>query len=166
MKTEISLDKISSRMEYVIDLLDVAAKQYPIKALAPELKSGITKVRAESTLRAELNQTEGYKLGMVTAIMIMAKTGNLEPLDAVEDVFNRVAFDLPVTNLSDPAPLMKLVSRLSKEFSETVAKVAWAMQDGEITRKEAWQCLKELDDLIKVSVEFKGFLLFLTGLKK
>ena len=163
---KVNLNKVEEQLEDVIDLIDAAAKQYPIKALAPELKTGITRARAESTLRAELNQTEGYKLGMITAIMIMAKTGDLSALDAIEDVFNRVAFALPVTAPSDPAPIMKLLARLSKEFSETVAKVAWAMQDGEISRKEAWGCLQELDELIKVSVEFKGLLLFLIGLKK
>jgi len=165
MQTRIDLNEVGDRMEDVVDLLDAAAKRYPIKALAPELKSDVTRARAESTLRAELNQTEGYKLGMITAVMIMAKTGDLFALDEVEDIFNRVAFDLPVAVPDNSAKLMKLIAKLSKEFSETVQEVAFAMQDNQITKKEASRCLEELDDLIKVSVEFKGVLLFMAGLK-
>ena len=165
MQARIDLNDVGNRMEDVIDLLDAAAKRYPIKALAPELKSDLTRARAESTLRAELNQTEGYKLGMLTAVMIMAKTGDLFALDEMEDIFNRVAFELPTAVPDNSMELMKLIAKLSKEFSETVQEVAFAMKDNQINKKEASRCLKELDDLIKVSVEFKGVLLFLVGLK-
>ena len=55
-------------MDQIIDYLDVAAKRYPIKKLAFELDKG------ESTLRNELTQQPGYKLGLITALNIMKKT--------------------------------------------------------------------------------------------
>lgn len=154
-----SKKNINPCMETVIDALDATAKAYPIKALAPELKTEVTAARAESTLRAELNQTHGYKLGLITAILIMAKTGDLTALDLMETCFGRTAIDLPETPAGDPAPLMQQVSRLSKEFSETVQVVATAMADGCLDPDEKNSCLKELEDLIKASVNFKAYLL-------
>ena len=150
---------INPCMETVIDALDATAKAYPIKALAPELKTEVTPARAESTLRAELNQTPGYKLGLVTALMIMAKTGDLAALDQIETYFGRVAADLPGTPADDQAPLMNQVSRLSKEFSETVQEVAAAMADNHLDPNEKDRVLAELEDLITASVRFKAYLL-------
>ena len=101
-----SLSQIAERMDRVIDFLDAVAKLYPIKKLAPELKSRLTHNKAESTLRCELNQQPGYKLGLVTAVMIMAKTrhlGSLAALDMIEAVFNRTALELPAVTPTDPA---------------------------------------------------------------
>lgn len=145
-------------MAQVLDLVDASAKSHPdgLKALAYELKREATK--AESTLRAELNQTAGHKLGLVTAVQIMALTGNFKPLDKIETIFGRVAFDLPTARAADPAPLMKMVANLSKEFSETVQEVAQALKDGVLDPDEAKKCLKELNDLVQVAMEFKATL--------
>ena len=99
-------------MDQIIDLLDAASKQYPIKALAPEVG------KAESTLRNELTQQEGYKLGLITTLLIMQKTGDLAALDRIEALFNRVAFVLPRSEPGNLAPLVKQVAGLSKEFGE------------------------------------------------
>jgi len=52
--------KIERDDDQIMDFLDAAAKRHGIKRLAPEIKAAdATHVKAESTLRAELNQ---YKL--------------------------------------------------------------------------------------------------------
>ena len=153
-----SLQKITERMDDVLDLLDSAAKRYPIKALAYELKSELSQAKAESTLRNELNQQPGYKLGLVTAVQIMAKTGDLTPLDAVEALFNRTAFPLPDTVPGDLVPVLSHMGRVSKEFSEVLQEVSRAMEDHELSKAEIERCLSEIADLIECSVRFKALL--------
>lgn len=148
-------------MDQLIDLLDAAAKQYPIKALCDEVG------KAESTLRAELNRQPGYKLGLITAIMVMKKTGDLGPLDFIEEMFNRTAFEIPDAAPGDPKPLMKMIANLSKEFSETIQSLAFAIdqmsEGGEaIVKSEAKQCRKEIKDLIEACIVLQAYL---NGLK-
>lgn len=145
-------------MDDIIDLLDVAAKRYPIKAIAPKIKGHVSANRAESTLRSELNQQPGYKLGLITAIQIMQITGDLAALDMIESLFDRVAFRLPKHKDGNPSTIMVLASRLSKEFGETIEEMARAMEDGKLTKNEISRCLAELGDLIKVCVELEAFL--------
>ena len=104
-------------MEEIIDLLDIAAKSYPIKALCSEID------KKESTLRNELTEQPGYKLGLKTAILIMKKTGDLKALDRIERIFNRVAFLLPEPDPEKILPLMKMVAKATKEFGELVEAV-------------------------------------------
>jgi len=144
-------------MDQLIDLLDAAAKQYPIKALCDEVG------KAESTLRAELNRQPGYKLGLTTAIMIIKKTRDLKALDHIEALFNRTAFKLPDAISTDPKPLLKMIANLSKEFSETIQSLAYAIdgksEGGEaVVKSEAATCEKEVKDLIKVCVELQAYL--------
>lgn len=144
-------------MDQLIDLLDAAAKQYPIKALCDEVG------KAESTLRAELNRQPGYKLGITTAIQIMKHTRDLKALDLIEEMFNRAAFNIPDAAPRDPKPLMKMVANLSKEFSETIQSLAYSMdhksEGGEtIVKTEARQCQKEVKDLIRVCIELQAYL--------
>ena len=145
-------------MDGIIDQLDIAAKRYPIKALAPKINGTISESKAESTLRCELNQQPGYKLGLVTAIQIMQITGDTTALDRIEEVFGRVAFKLPKTDACGAVPLMKLVSQVSREFGEAVEEVAAALEDGRFTKGEAANCLKETRDLIRVAVQLEGYL--------
>lgn len=143
----------------IIDHLDVAAKKFPMKALATKVKGHVSSVRAESTLRNELNQQPGYKLGLITAIQIMEITRDLTALDAIESLFDRVAFKMPKHKDGNPSTIMMLASRLSKEFGETIEEMAAAMEDGKLTEKEKKKCLAELRDLIKVCVELEAFFL-------
>ena len=138
-------------MDRVFDLLDIAAKSYPIKALAQEID------KAESTLRNELNQQEGYKLGLKTAVLIMKKTGDLKALDGIEAMFNRVAFNLPKPdgNVSD---LMSMVADLTREFSEYMGAVAKALRNGPVTKTEARACLKELGELMSALIKLQAYL--------
>jgi len=135
----------------ILDVLDIAAKAYPMKALAPEIG------KAESTLRAELTQQEGYKLGLITAINIMGKTYNLKALDIIEAHFGRVAFMVPRQE-GTITQVMKMVASLAKEFSETMGELAAAMADGVVTETEARKCLKENEDLIKICAQLKAYL--------
>jgi len=139
-------------MDGIIDLLDIAAKEYPIKALASEMGKG------ESTLRNELTQQPGYKVGIMDAIQIMKKTGNLRALDRIEDMFKRTAFVIPNPQYNNTIPVMNLVANLSEEFSDTIGAMAGALRDSVITKQDAKQCLKENKELIKACIELQAYL--------
>lgn len=139
-------------MDRIIDLLDAAAKAYPIKALAPEIGKG------ESTLRNELNGQEGYKLGLITAVNIWRLTKDFRSLDRIEHILGRVAFPTPIAEHRNMSPIMRLAARLTKEFGEHMQEIAEAMADGVVTAKEARRCLEELGDVIEACVELQAHL--------
>ena len=139
-------------MDAIYDALDAAAKNYPLKALAPEID------KSESTFRNELGRQPGYKLGLSTAVLIMKKTGDLKPLDLIEDLFGRVAFKIPRPNGCLSIPIMQIISRLTREFSESLDHLGASLEDGKLEKSEIYKCLKENEDLIKVCVELEAFL--------
>ena len=139
-------------IEQVIDSLDIAAKSYPLKALAPEIGKG------ESTLRNELSGQPGYKLGLLTALLIMKKTGDLAALDRIERMFGRVAFVLPRPERLNPAPLMRLVANVTKEFGGQLEAFSRALDDGVMTASEARECLKELLELVEACIQLQAYL--------
>jgi hypothetical protein len=139
-------------MQDVIDLLDVSAKSYPIKALAPEIG------KAESTLRGELTQQDGYKLGLLTAFQIWKRTGDLRSLDRMEYLLGRVAFPLPTASPDNMPDLMALVGRPSKEFGDHMKEIAEAIKDGKIDKGEARKCHKELLEMMAVAAQLKAYL--------
>ena len=136
----------------LIDLFDIAAKSYPLKAMAFELG------KTDSTLRNELTQQHGFKLGILDAILIMKKSHDTRPLDTIEEYFNRVAFELPRAERKNMQPVMHYISQMSKEFGENIEQMAEAMKDGVVTSLEAKRCLKENKDLIKACVELQAYL--------
>lgn len=138
-------------MQQILDLLDVAAKSYPIKALAPELD------KAESTLRNELTEQPGYKLGLRTALLIIKITRNFKPLDAIENLFGRVSFFLPKA-IGSSLPVMNLAGRLTREFGEHMEVLSKSLEDGELTTDEAEKCLKELKDVITACLRLQGYI--------
>lgn len=140
------------RMQEVIDRLDIAAKDYPIKALAPELNKG------ESTLRNELTEQPGCKLGLTTSLLIMQKTNDLRALDLIEAMFNRVAFVIPPARTGDMRTVVEMLAKISKEFGEHMTEAGKTMEDGTITEAEARSCLTELQDLIEACLHFKGYM--------
>jgi hypothetical protein len=144
-------------MQDVIDLLDVAAKSYPLKALAPDIG------KAESTLRNELTQQEGYKLGLVTTYQILKHTKDYRALDRLEKLLGRVAFTLPDASPTDMPTLMQMVGATAKEFGEHMACMGVAMADGKIDNTEVKQCLKELHDALVSLVRLKAYLDELRG---
>jgi hypothetical protein len=138
-------------MDCIFDLLDAAAKDFPIKALADEVE------KAESTLRNELNRQPGYKLGLHTAYLIMKKTGDLRALDEIETMLGRVAFSLPEAD-GNVADLMETMGRAVKEFGEYVTEMGRTLADGYIREDEAEKCLKELWDTMRILVKLKAYL--------
>jgi hypothetical protein len=141
----------------ILDQLDMAAKRYPIKHLAPKIKGHVTPVVAESTLRNELNQQPGYKLGLHTAIQIMHHTGDLSALDTIESYFGRVAFVLPKHN-GDPRPVMVLAATLAREFADTIRRLGEALEDGNIDAKEKAHIAQAAHALIVSCVELESYL--------
>lgn len=143
-------------MDYdaILDKLDVAVKSYGAKELAFEINKGY------STLRNELNPNlqDQYKLGLQAAILIMKKTGDLAALDHIEGLFGRVAFLLPEADPGNIHPLMTVVSRMTKEFGETLASFSQAMEDGKITKKEAKAVAQEVSDLVHECMLLKSSL--------
>jgi len=139
-------------MDEIIDLLDIAAKDFPIKALADEID------KAESTLRNELTRQPGYKLGLHTAVLIMKKTKDLRALDKIESFFNRVAFVLPPPQEGAMEPIMKMVASMAREFGENMEALAKTLEDGKITKHEATRCLQENKDVITACVKLQAYL--------
>lgn len=127
------------------DMLDAAAKRYPVKALAEEVD------KAESTLRNELVQQPGYKLGLVTAIKIMERTGDLAALDWIEAKLDRVAVPIPQYGPSQETELVNYAGKISKETGEVLTALAESMKIGKLSanercliRKETYEALKAL----------------------
>lgn len=137
-------------MDEIIDLLDSAAKRYPIKALAPEIGKG------ESTLRNELTQQPGYKLGLVTAIMIMQKTGDTDAIDRMEAVLGRVAYKLPKASNGNLGALCRLHGQHVVEFGQAAQEFGQAMQDRQIDKREGEQWLKELREANMKGLELQA----------
>ena len=133
-------------VQRVFDHLDVAAKQYGCEALAGRIG------KAQSTLRNELAGLPGHKLGIITAIQILAWTGDLAALDSLEKTLGRVPVEFPRSTRNDPAPLMAAAGRLAKEFGEHLAVLGAALMDGVIEPREARACLKELDEAVKAAL--------------
>ena len=137
----------------IYDLLDAAAKRYPIKALCDKVD------KSESTLRGELNRQPGHKLGLSTAINIAQITGDLSAFDAVEEMFERVAFFIPKPEPGDTIKnVMSLISSLAREFAQDMEALARALDDGVINPAEARRCLKENKDLIKECLKIEAHL--------
>ncbi|MFZ7111371.1 MAG: phage regulatory CII family protein [Desulfatiglandales bacterium] len=148
-------------MDELIDLLDAAAKRYPIKALASELLPNKREDKAESTLRGELNRQPGHKLGLVTAILIMKKTGDLQALDRIETMFNRVAFVLPPP-IPNSLTVTELLGRMTREFGEHMQSISQSIRKGTVTRDEARRGLHELTQLMELFLMMQAHLEALT----
>jgi hypothetical protein len=109
-------------------------------------------------LSRQLNPDDpGAKIGIEDFVYFTAVT-DFEPLNYIEETFGRTAFFIPRLNADDPAPIMKLVAKISKEFGETVQEVAKALEDGVLDKKEIQRCRKENNDLIKACVEMNAYL--------
>jgi len=139
-------------MQDVIDLLDVAAKNYPMKALAPDIG------KAESTLRNELTQQDGYKLGLITSYQILKLTKDFRPLDRLEKLLGRVAFVLPRATATDMPTLMQLTGDLTREFGEHMTALGTGLADGKLDKDEIKLCVKELSEVVDVSIRLKAYL--------
>jgi len=133
-------------VQRVFDRLDVAAKQYGCESLAGRIG------KAQSTLRNELAGLPGHKLGIITAIQILAWTGDLAALDSLEETLGRVPVEFPRSKKDDPAPLMAASGRLAREFGEHLASLGTALMDGVVDATEARMCLRALDEVVKAAM--------------
>lgn len=112
------------------DFLDVAAKRYPLKALAPLVD------KAESSLRNELMQQNGYKLGIVTAVQIMKLTGDFSALDWIERRFDRLAVRIPTSAPTREEDLVTYAGRIARETGDVLVNLGAALADGQMTAVE------------------------------
>ena len=143
-------------MDEIIDLLDSAAKSYPMKALADEIG------KAESTLRNELTEQPGYKTGLRTAIKIWDKTRDLRALDMIESRCGRVAFVIPTLECGS-ADVLRLEASAVKEFGEQMEIISKSIADGRVSRSEAKKCVKEVIQAITALARIKMCLEGFTG---
>jgi hypothetical protein len=140
-------------MQDVIDLLDIAAKSYPLKALAPDIG------KAESTLRNELTQQEGYKLGLITTYQILKYTKDYRALDRLNNLLGRVSFEIPKVAIQTDMPsLLQMMADLTIGFGEQMASMGKALSDGVINKEEAASALHDLMFLIKHAAVLKAYL--------
>ncbi|MEW5734855.1 MAG: phage regulatory CII family protein [Thermodesulfobacteriota bacterium] len=130
-----------SRIADALEAVDAAAKAFGLKRLAPELD------KAYSTLAAELSGQPGYKLGVSTAALIMAKTGDVKPLTLLAEMMGHalIPVSCPCTR---PESLLSAAAAVAKEFSEAAAALAHAMEAGEEREQTQALCAKELWDLV------------------
>jgi hypothetical protein len=142
-----------SDISTVYDLLDAAAKRFPIKALCDNMG------KAESTLRGELNRQAGHKLSLSDALLIIKQTKDLTALDAIEEMASRVAFNIPSPEPGDTIQnIITLISSLSREFARETESLARALSDGVINKKEAQRCLAMNKALIKECLKIEAHL--------
>ena len=139
-------------MQQIYDLLDSAAKRHPIKALAAEIGKG------ESTLRNELTEQPGYKLGLQTALLIMSRTKNLEALDEIERRFGRVAYTLPKPQKGQLKSLMAMSADLTLRFGQNIQHLASLFAEGVVQRDDARQARDENERLLRVCLELQAYL--------
>lgn len=149
---------LHEHLDTILDRLDAAAKAYPIKALAPLIRGDLTPSKAESTLRNELSQQPGYKLGIITAIQIILRTGNLSALDAIEELFGRTAWVVPTIEKADPVPVMAMAAQLAREFARTIEETSDAVADGNLGDAERETIIGRLDALQIQCIRFKAML--------
>ena len=136
------------RMENIDDIfdrLDVAAKNFPVKALAAEMHD-----KAESTLRNELIRQPGYKLGLVTALEIMRMSGDLSALEIIESMFDRVG--IPIDN-SEKRKMGKAnwlghIGKVARESGDIISSLAESVKDGCLNDSERRLCRKECHDAL------------------
>lgn len=140
-------------MQDVIDATDVAAKSYPLKALASEIG------KAESTLRNELTQQEGYKLGLGTWYQILKTTQDFKPLDIFNTLLGRVSFEIPTIAISTDMPsLMQMTGDMVREFGQQMSNLGAAIADGKVDKREAGQCFRDLNTMIKHAAVLRAYL--------
>jgi len=139
-------------MDRIIDLLAGAARTYGIEKLADLL------YKPAQTLRNDLGEHGNHKLGLRDAVGVIEITGDLKALDRIERRMGRVAFTVPKPEKRAMKPVMVMISKLTKEFSENMATLAEAIEDGVITPKEARAALKENQDMIEAGLLLQAYL--------
>ncbi|MBI5843705.1 MAG: hypothetical protein HZB23_03445 [Deltaproteobacteria bacterium] len=141
-----------AKLEDVFDALEIAAKTFGMKRLAPEVD------KSYSALANELSRQPTYKLGLSTAILIMAKTGDMRPLEEINAIFNRVTVPVPGRPWGSPENLVKGLSAMALEFAQATESFARAISDGFITDGERGACIREIGELVEACLRVKTWL--------
>jgi len=140
--------------ERSLALVQATAHDYGIKELADSLNKGV------STLYAELNETQGYKLGAKEFFRVIEKTGDISPLETLLSDMGLAVFRLPVPtyalNPTLPSLLLKLLGHANKECSDTFGVTLKVVEDGKVERKEAVKGSQECMDAINALVQLKA----------
>lgn len=143
------MDVFHEQIEQLFDDLDVAAKRYPIKALVCEIPD-----KAESTLRNELIRQPGFKLGLVTALWIILKTGDTTALDRIERMFDRVAVPIPEMEDVTASDLVRYAGEITGKTGEVLTSIGKAMNNDTmnaaqkgIIQEEAYEAMTALAGL-------------------
>ena len=149
--------------EEILNQVKITAMAYSLKNMADDVG------KPYSTLSNELDHRDFAKLGFLTTLQILehsqspsatvqSKSAGLMVLDLIEEGFNRVAFAIPDPPKEKIPQTMRMIAKLSKEFSEATGALADSIEDNHFTRQEAEVCLKENRDLIKACLRIDHFL--------
>ena len=150
-----SLDSFAS-IDRAIELLDSAAKKKGIKELTSQIYPHL-KID-NSRLYNELAERNDYKLGFRTALQIMLVTGDLDALDKIEAMFNRVAFCLPGTKDQVEVELVKVTSEMAEVFGKTMEALANTLNKKEpLGLDEARKVFKANKQLMEVCVKLQAY---------
>ena len=128
---------MSINFERALALVQAASHHFGMKELAEFLN------KAVSTLYAELNQTEGYKLGVRDFFKIILKTGDTAPLKAILGDMGWVLYPIQASGPDSPVTPAKIIFTLAlvnKECSTSMGVTLEALEDGKITLEEAIRC--------------------------
>lgn len=141
-----------SKLQEVFDALEIAAKVYGLKAMMAHTD------KAYSSLANELSRQPGYKLGLSTAAIIIAKSGDMKSLKAFNDLFGCVPVPVPERPWGSVKDLLTGASEIALEFSGVAEALASAMTDKVITAEEKKQCKKEIRELIEACLRVDQWL--------
>ena len=116
-------------VENVLNLIDGAAKSYPLKKITSIIG------KPYSTLANELSNQPGYKLGLITALQIVQTSGDYRAIDEIEKGFGRVAINLPDPEYSNHG-IHQLVMMEIEAFGNLISETEKSLMDGILTKRE------------------------------
>lgn len=113
-----------------------------VRALAPRIDKN------ETTLAHELTETGSAKLGLVTAVKLSKRTGDLRILNAIAAEMGCMVLVLPDALRVEGDATMHNLAAVAKEFSEVVGQVSASCGDGQITENELKRIEREWGELL------------------
>lgn len=112
----------------VMDAARNVAEDYPggAKALALRIDKN------HNTFSHELKETGDAKLGLLTAVKISDRTGDLRILNAFAEAMGCMVLPLPAALAVDGSDAMQLVSSLAGEFNDVIQSFVGAIKDNQV----------------------------------
>ena len=142
-----------SKLQDVYNALEIAAKNFGLKRLAPEAN------KSYSALANEISRQPNYKLGLSTVAIIIARTGDMRPLSEFCSIFNHVAVPIPTRPFGSTMDLWTGLSDMAMEFAQTTETFIKAMSGGTIGDEEKRRCSDEIGRLVDTCLRVKTWLL-------